>query len=351
MNSKEREQTAPLDHWIELFKKYSLFGSLFVGTAMAMLYFLGIAIYATCSSVLGVPPFDFSLQKCLEFGGSSFVLLLTVMPLLILAGLVDNLKEASVLQYAILLLPLILLFVIRYFKGRTSKWIARVRKISNWILLLFVGFLMVLFYVTFLSTYQTVSLLINPAINTLIEHRQELLQNFDLRSVGLPQMDHWTANLVIHDENWMYGKIGAMYSMNSLLLVYGILAIRVSGQYHSNFQADGSKPPKWFGYLKRSFITVFVVYLLGTAFTVPARTVALCSLRKAKVDVVIKGLEDVTSRYYLLLVGEYSDHYAFYLPNKQDVLMVQKSRVDVVRILENESIFADRGLFVKAPTK
>jgi hypothetical protein len=347
MDTKENDRFLSLDRWVELFKKYSLFGSLFMGTGLAALYFFGIAIHSTYTTVFGVPPFDFSLQKCLEFGGSSFVQLLTTLPVLVFIGIGDNLKEATGGQYVILILPFVLLLVLHCLKRRSSPWSVRVQKWTHWTLLFFLGFILVLFYATFLSTYQTQNVLVNPAINTLIAHRQELLENLDLRKVGLPQMDFWTANLAIHDQNWVLGKIGAMYSMAGLFLLYGILAIRSSARYYAVLVPAESGRPKWFGYLRRGFGVVFGIYLIGAAFVVPARTITLSSLTRAKVDVVIKGLESVTSRYYLILVGDYSDRYAFYLPNQQDVIIVQKSNVDAVRLLEPVSIFADRRLFVK----
>jgi hypothetical protein len=215
-------------------------------------------------------------------------------------------------------------------------------------LLLFLGFILVRCYWSYIPAFQSWNLLMDPAVNTLIEHRQELLEKLDLGKVGLPQTYWWTANLVIHDRHWVLGNIETMWSLAALWLLYGILAIWSSARYYDAvLEPVESGCLKWFGFLRLSFCAVFAFFLLAAAFVVPARTVGLFLLTRDKVDVAIKGLEPVTSQYYLILVGDYSDHYAFYLPNQQNVILVQKSKVDAVRMMEPVSIFADRSLFVK----
>ena len=59
-----------LDALIRLAKKISLLTGLVTGLRLVALYFFGIAIFASYSSAFGVPPFEFSLQRCLEYGGS-----------------------------------------------------------------------------------------------------------------------------------------------------------------------------------------------------------------------------------------------------------------------------------------
>jgi hypothetical protein len=55
-----------LDALIRLAKKISLLTGLVTDFGLVALYFFGIAILASYASALGVPPFEFSLQHCLE---------------------------------------------------------------------------------------------------------------------------------------------------------------------------------------------------------------------------------------------------------------------------------------------
>jgi hypothetical protein len=105
-------------------------------------------------------------------------------------------------------------------------------------------------YLTFLSMYQTRNLLMNPGVTVVLENREALLKKLDFTKPGLENMDAWTANIAIHDENWVAGKIGAMYSIAGLFLLYALFAIRSSHQYLVHIAKNKGRP-KGFGNVQK----------------------------------------------------------------------------------------------------
>jgi C-terminal processing protease CtpA/Prc len=102
-------------------------------------------------------------------------------------------------------------------------------------------------------------------------------------------------------------------------------------------------------YLYRTFLGIFLVFFLGFLFVVPARTLVLLELQQPKVDLVIDGMSELTSKYYLVLVGNYDKTYALYNPNAQNILIVQKDQVKALVLKNSISVFADRRDFRKTP--
>ncbi len=99
-NSEAKANTiSRLDSAIVLFKDISIFGGFFIGVGMAAFYLFGIAIFAIFSSMMGVAPFEFNLQNCLETGVASFVEIITTLPMLLILGIIDNLQEATLGVY------------------------------------------------------------------------------------------------------------------------------------------------------------------------------------------------------------------------------------------------------------
>src|ERR1700693_5065073 len=110
-----RGSPSTLDALIRLAKKISLLTGLVTGLGLIALYFFGIAIFASSSSAFGVPPFEFSLQHCLEHGGAYAGVILTLLPLLAVYGMVDYFRQAGpllLLAYTILYLLVIYLRII-----------------------------------------------------------------------------------------------------------------------------------------------------------------------------------------------------------------------------------------------
>lgn len=345
-----KEGHSTLNYWLEILKKLSLVTSIFTGIGLVLLYFLGIAIYNTYLSMSGVPPFDFSLQKCLEFGGNCVITLMTILPAILLGGIVDFFKEAALSWHIVLGLPLIMFMVLFFIKKPDVTWQLRVQKSVNCVLLIYIGVFLVILYMTLMSSYQTQHLFLNPDINTLIEHRNEYLKNTALNKIGLPDMDYWTANIVMHDANWNIKKIGSMYILVGLFLLYAIFSMRSSGILIDWLIERNHPFPKSLVWLRRGFFGVFAVFVISILFVVPARTVTVSNLtsNRPKIDVEIKGLESVTSKYYLMVIGDYDQRYAFYLPNKQEVIVVQKDKIGSITMMEPISLFADRHYFIKA---
>src|ERR1700693_5772461 len=221
------EQTQPshsaLDALIRLAKKISLLTGLVTGLGLVALYFFGIAIYATFLSAFGVPPFEFSLQHCLEYGGSYAGVVLTLLPLLALYGLVDYFQEAGAAQHIFLGLPLVLLWVVETLRRRSGLRFRILRQISVLCLLSYPALYFAVVYVTMISTLAPRSLLLDPAVNVALSHREELKEGADSRKFGIRHWDGFTLNMVIRDEAWKIAKIGETFLMGLLAVVYGLL--------------------------------------------------------------------------------------------------------------------------------
>ena len=353
MNTPEKEDADlslwNVDKWIDAIKKVSLLGGLLTGAGLAGFYFFGIAIYASYVTLFGIHPFDFSLQNCLEYGGASIVELVTVLPVLIIVGIGDNVKESNWGSSIFLGLPLVFFF---------SLWIFRKFHITKFrvfrhgvvlFFLLYMSFYWVLLYASFLSLFTTQDLLLDKNVNIALQHREELLEYENFQKFGINDWSAITSNIVLRDSDWLFGKLGGMFSLGLLSILYGIFALKASGGFIHEAKKQGEGVWKPIIIFRRVFIVAFILFLVIFLFVAPARTVALLTIDKPKVDVSIAGLTDLTSKYYLMLAGEYKDSFAFYIPNKQDVIYVQKDKVDYILYKEQISIFTDRWQFEKVP--
>lgn len=351
MQSKEviNQTTSKFDRVIEIFKNISIFSGLFVGIGIAVFYLFGIAIYSTSTSILGVTPFEFNLQNCLKYGAASFVEIITMLPVLIVLGIADNLKEAGLSVYILFFLPLVFMFIHRILNQYTRSILRKIQNATAWLLLMYVSFLCISTYLALLSSYSTQNLLLDPSVNIALQHRDELIKSMDFIEFGIQDWDEWTANIVLRDEDWILGKIGALYSIVGLCILYGILAIKTYDKMLRKAQIRENKMSKLFVYSRRVFFGTFFVFLLGCLFVLPARTYVLSSLNKHKADVSIQGLDDITSKYYLVVVGNYEKSYALYNPNRQNVIVVQKDKVNYITLKEKTSIFSNRRFFRKTP--
>ena len=151
------------DDLIDTLKKFSLLGGLLTGVGLAGCYFFGIAIYATYNAMLGIPPFDFSLQNCLEYGGASLVELVTVIPVLIFVGMVDNWKEANLAVVIFLGLPLFLGLLLWILGNRPGTRPRGIRHGVASVFLVLMSFDWIVLYVVLLSSMTTNDLLLDPA--------------------------------------------------------------------------------------------------------------------------------------------------------------------------------------------
>jgi hypothetical protein len=344
------EQTQPgpstLDALIRLAKKISLLTGLVTGLSLVALYFFGIAIYATFSSAFGVPPFEFSLQHCLEYGGAYAGVVLTLLPLLAVYGLVDYFREAGPAQHVFLGLPLALLWLVETLRRRSGGRFRILRQVSVLCLLSYTALYLVVVYLTMVSTLAPRSLLLDPAVNVALSHREELKAGANPVKFGIRHWDGFTLNMVIRDEQWKIAKIGETFLMGLLAVVYGFLTVRCADRNIGGMRAAGEKV--WIATVagRWIFYVLFAAVLVSFLFVAPGRTAVMIHTMP-KVDVSIRGLSPLTSRYFLIQVAEYERSYAFYVPTEQTILKVPREQVEYVMFKQDVSPFADRSLFRK----
>jgi membrane-associated protease RseP (regulator of RpoE activity) len=94
------------------------------------------------------------------------------------------------------------------------------------------------------------------------------------------------------------------------------------------------------------FYVLFAAVLVSFLFVAPGRTTVMTHTMP-KVDVSIRGLSPLTSRYFLIQVAEYERSYTFYVPTEQTILKVPREQVEYVMFKQDVSPFADRSLFRK----
>jgi len=94
------------------------------------------------------------------------------------------------------------------------------------------------------------------------------------------------------------------------------------------------------------FYALFAAVLMSVLFVAPGRTAVMLHTMP-KVDVSIKGLTPLTSRYFLIQVAEYERSYVFYVPTEQTLVKVPREQVEYVMFKQDVSPFADRSLFRK----
>ena len=349
MNSEKiiDKTTSRLDRAIILFKDISIFGGFFLGFSLAIFYLFGIAIYATFTSMLGIAPFEFNLQNCLEIGAASFVEITTTLPMLIILGMADNFQEAGLAEHILFLLPLVLIFAYRTLGRYSGTTFKKIQKVVAWLLLFFMCFMYIVIYLTLFASYSTQNLLVDPFVNIALQHKEELLETMDFIKFGIQGWDGWTANIVLREDDWIFGKVGALYSIVGLFILYGIFTIKTYDCMLAEVQEENGSLSKLYVYSRRVFFGIFSIFVIGFLFVVPARTYVLSSLTSPKADVSIQGLEDLTSKYYLIVVGNYEHSYALYNPNKQNVIVVAKDKVNYIIFKNETSIFTDRRFFRK----
>lgn len=349
MTPAEETRAAPsmLDALIRLAKKISLLTGLVTGLGLVALYFFGIAIFASYSSAFGVPPFEFTLQHCLEYGGAYAGVILTTLPILTVYGLVDYFREAGPAQHIVFGLPLILMLLVETLRKRVAPRLRRVRQAG---LLLLFGYTILYFlalYFILIATLAPRSLFLDPAVNVALSHRDELTAaGADPVKFGIRHWDGFTLNMVVRDEQWKVAKIGETFLMGLLAAAYGLLTIRYSDRSIAGMRAAGEHVWAVTAGGRRVFYVLFAAVVISFLFVAPARTAVMLAAMP-KVDASIRGLSALTSRAYLIQVAEYERSYAFYVPTEQTIIKVPREQVEYVLFKQDVSPFADRSLFRK----
>ena len=341
-----RVTPSTLDALIRLAKKVSLLTGLVTGLGLVVLYFVGIALFASYSSAFGVSPFEFSLQHCLEYGGYYTGVILTLLPLLAVYGMVDYFREAGLAIHVFLGLPMVLLLLVETLRKRVAPRLRIVRQAGVLLLLGYTILYLLVLYIALLSTLVPRGLFLDPAVNVALNHREELKAGADPVKFGIRHWDGFTLNMVIRDEQWKVAEIGETFLMGLLAVVYGFLTIRYSDRSIAGMRAAGE--PVWSVTAagRRVFYVLFAVVMISFLFVAPART-AVMMAAMPKVDASIRGLSALTSRSYLIQVAEYERGYAFYVPTEQTIIKVPREQVEYVIFKQDVSPFADRSLFRK----
>lgn len=348
MAPADESQPSPstLDALIRLAKKISLLTGLVTGLGLVALYFFGIAIFASHSSAFGVPPFEFSLQHCLESGGAYAGVILTLLPLLALYGMVDYFREAALALHVFLGLPMVLMLLVETLRKRMAPRLRIVRQAGLLLLLAYTILYLSFIYIVMISTLAPRGLFLDPAVNVALNHREELKAGADPVKFGIRHWDGFTLNMVIRDEQWKIAKIGETFLMGLLAAVYGFLTIRYSDRSIAGMRAAGERVWAVTVGGRRIFSILFAAVMISFLFVAPART-AVMMVAMPKVDASIRGLSALTSRSFLIQVAEYERSYAFYVPTEQTILKVPREQVEYVLFKQEVSPFADRSLFRK----
>ena len=341
-----RVTPSTLDALIRLAKKVSLLTGLVTGLGLVVLYFVGIALFASYSSAFGVSPFEFSLQHCLEYGGYYMGVILTLLPLLAVYGMVDYFREAGLAVHVFLGLPIVLLLLVETLRKRMAPRLRIVRQAGVLLLLGYTILYLLVLYISLISTLVPRGLFLDPAVNLALNHREELKAGADPVKFGIRHWDGFTLNMVIRDEQWKFAKIGETFLMGLLAVAYGFLTIRYSDRSIVGMRAAGERVWSLTAAGRRVFYVLFAVVMISFLFVAPART-AVMMAAMPKVDASVRGLSALTSRSYLIQVAEYERGYAFYVPTEQTIIKVPREQVEYVIFKQDVSPFADRSLFRK----
>lgn len=339
-----------LDHYLNIIKKVSVISSLITCVGLGMLYFCGIAIFTSMSSAFGVPPFEFTLQKCLEYGSIFFSQILAIIPLLLLLGLKNYIHECNLQINIMLALPVVSMFAISFINSRSQIF---KRRFLSWTILLTLAYMLLYLLVVYwgmVSTLVPSNLLLDPAVNIALQHKAELQNDANLSKFGINHWNIMTMNTVIKDSNWKFEKIGIIFMIMFISAIYSYIVIIMSGKIKTNNECIS---PRFIGiiyFMRRLFILTFSIFMAASLFIFAGRTSVLISTISAqKVDIDIPSMNGITSKYYAIVIGEYDNDYVFYFPSIQQLLKIQKNKVENILFKGETSIFANRYHFTKGP--
>lgn len=338
-----------LDEWIEFIKKLSVLGGIATGLGLLMLYFFGIAIFSSFASAYGVPPFDFNLQNCLEYGSAYFGQILVASPYLILRGIADYFAEAPAGLHVLFGLPIALVATVHYLQRQAVPRAPRLTRVLAMVALLYLTLYMIIINFALLSALGIQNLMVDPAVNLALKFRAELVAGAAPAQYGIHHWDGWTTNTVVRDAEWKVVKVGTLFAVGLTSIVLGLAALRVFARTLANAPASGIARGVLV-FAQRAFYLTFALFVVGFLFVTPGRTyILISSTSMPKVDVDIPSRADIAAKYYFIQVAEYEHGYAFYIPNLQQVVKVPKDKVNSILYKGSVDIFSDRQLFRKGP--
>lgn len=307
------------------------------GLGLLLLYALGASGYAMRTLVFGVAPFEFTISTCLEAGIQFVTALAYSLPLFLLAGVWKAEYHSTGALW--LALPLLAIVILVFANRRRSRSIQR---IASTFLLAYVAItLLVGFTANFaICTYQ--DLLLDPAIKTALE----IGPSADFKTLGLtdPVGILWAA--MFGEADQFVHRIAILVTLNFYVLIVIWTALRLARS--ATAEGDG-RIVRIARRCGRALNVIAWVFTGFVVFWITAYLALVTAARMPKVDAAITGLEDLTSRTYLILYAEDKDRYTFYVPTEQRVLIVPRDKVANITIKGSVSMFVNRAVFRKGP--
>ncbi len=341
-----------LGRLLDRLKGLSVVGTAAAGLGLLLLYLFGIVIHATLSRFLGVPPFEFGLNKCLEAGGSFVVLFLSLLAPAILGGAGYVWTSGPGLQL-LLAVPL-LLSLPSLVIGRQGAGGMKLRLAESSLLLALIS-TMILLILVHLSIAevggQPKDVLMDKTVNAALERLDALRRGTSPAALGIHGWWPLTVELVTSEEPERYRRYALYVVESSIGLLYTFLLV----PYARRFTVSVGKEQLRFGdalaRARQSLIVVALIFAGILLVTLPAiASVSLASTAIfTRVDAEIEGLATITGRYDLVLVGELGDAFTFHVPPLQQVIVISKKQVRHLVLKERVSLFEPRHLFVKGP--
>lgn len=188
------------------------------------------------------------------------------------------------------------------------------------------------------------SLLTSPAVGVLIESGDE--PEFD--QLGLESWTTYTKAVIQESDEKIVGSIGMLlvWHASSLLLSLGTLKLL---RARCESLGAGNKIGWLYVAAGRILLWLSIAYVLVVLYLLPASFSLLSARDLPKVDVSIVGMEELTSKQYLILLAELEDSYSFHVPIDQTILNVPRDRVQHMIVKGRISAFAPRHHFRKGP--
>lgn len=349
-DSKKNDAVSTLDAYLEIIKKISVFGSFATCLGLVALYFFGIAIFTSMSSAFGVPPFEFTLQKCLEYGCLLFSQMIAIIPILALLGLKEYFSVCDLQINLLFALPLASIFAIKFISFRSRTF---AKRFLPWVVLFTLIYMLLYLSIVYwgmISTMTPTNLLLDPAVNIALQHKAELENGVSLSEFGVNNWDMMTLNTVIKNLDWKIQKIGIMFIIMLVSALYTSIILVISSKAIAEKELISQRFYGYLFFVRKLLIFIFTLFLGSFLFILAGRTSVLISTTSAqKVDITIQERKEITSQYYAILFAEYENDYVFYFPNLQQLMRVQKNKVENILFKGVISIFADRYYFKKGP--
>ncbi len=347
-----RAKRLDLNRLLEQLKTIGVVGSAAAGLGLLLLYLFGIVIYATMDRFLGVPPFEFGLNKCLETGGSFVVIFLSVVALWILGGAIHLWTSGLGLQ--LLLAAPLLLSLPSLAIGRRGASGRKLRLAETGLLLALI-WTMILLLLVHLSIAEVGSqpkdVLVDKRVNAALEGLDALRRGTPPADLGIHDWWPLTVELVTAEAP-KKGRRYVLYVVESAIgLFYALLLVRHARRFVATAGKKRLRLGAALARARRWLIGVALVFVAILLFTLPAiATVTLASTDAfTRVGAEIEGLEAITGRYDLVLISELGDRLVFHVPPLQQVIVVSEKQVRHLVLKETVSLFEPRHIFVKGP--